>query len=199
MDRFPDLSVVKINTDENGRKVGGTICHSIEDITALQLYLAFGGKPSAQAAAKLGTEEEPSEFQDCLLCDVRYAGFKYPLRAQILGSSGPETWVGRKVRVAGCDNDCLYDNFAVQAGFPKHGRCELWKMVQLDRVLNAYFPITPRLTFDMKSGRRLPEWDHRVPTDRAVLQWVLEGEDRWLGAFRNPKGPAGDFVGIRPG
>jgi hypothetical protein len=91
-----------------------------------------------------------------------------------------ETAVGRKLRVAGQESDCLHQSLSVRASFGTGDERRRSIAAAVDEAISQYFWRLTHLSFDLSTGARVPDRDRVGFVDLRIVDWVNQPEERWL-------------------
>ncbi len=199
MREIAELSVVQRLFDDKHRTVGGVFCASSEAVTSTFAYLILGERPPEDRLARLSDDVDLQALSpNSTVCRFDFPGFEYGLHPySAVFTKRIAEQIGRKLRVAGQVDDCLHLGLWVQSSFANDDVENHARVLELDRILAACFPLQDLLCFELQSARRRPELDLTAMIDPAIAKWVCGGEDRWLHVLDNGGPDAPDYLGYR--
>ena len=179
------------------RTVGYRACPTVEALTS-DYPLIVLGELTADTIARL-THEPLShrEFGDCVI-QFHTCGIQYPIRKY--GNNDAESvrvTLGKTIHVAGQVDDCLYGSFSVHSEFRTGDTNRQDLLQKFDELLDEFFPACQVDFFDLKTGHLQREDSFIMHFDRAIVNWLDAGPDRWFSIANKGDGQSPRFAGSK--
>ncbi|WP_159096959.1 hypothetical protein [Pseudovibrio sp. Alg231-02] len=169
--------------DKDFQTAGATLRNTPAEFETIDPTIMFGEKPVASELAKVSdTINLQDLYPTSLLLNTTFSGFRHRLRmfsrSQHLDKQLDE--LGRNVKIAGHDDECLYGTLMFAASFPTKDAQKRDTLQQVAEKINALTPELKVHATNLQTGEPLPYLDKIKRIDPVITDWVLSDERNWL-------------------
>lgn len=181
--------------------IGAVLRNTAAEFETSDPTIIFGVKPSASKLAKVSQNVWLDDlYSNSLVVDLSCIGFQYPpptfARSHYIDKRLEN--VGRSIKIAGYDNECLHQTLWMRATFPTDDVDKRSTLQQITDKLVALRPGIKIQATDLETGERLPSFDKTERVDPKIVEWALSDVENWLRVRVESVNEQNIIVGYRP-